>query len=47
MSVTNVPAKTEAETDRLGKKILDSIVAVKKFLLKLSKSGCSNTLTAT
>jgi hypothetical protein len=37
MSVTNVPAKAEAEADRLGKKILDSIVAVKNFLAEKSR----------
>jgi len=36
MSVTNVPAKAEAETDRLGKKILDSIVAAKNNLAEKS-----------
>jgi hypothetical protein len=36
MSVTNVPAKAEAEADRLGKKILDSIVAVKNILAEKS-----------
>ena len=37
MSVTNVPAKAEAETDRLGKKILDSIVAVKNIPAEKSR----------
>jgi hypothetical protein len=32
MSVTNIPVKAEAEADRLGEKILDSIAAVKNFL---------------
>ena len=34
MSVTNTPAKADA--DRLGKKILDSIVAVKDILAEKS-----------
>ena len=32
MSVTNIPVKAEAEADRLGERILDSIAAVKDFL---------------
>ena len=35
MSVTNTPAKADA--DRLGKKILDSIVAVKDILAEKSR----------
>ena len=34
MSVTNIPVKAEA--DRLGKKILDSIAAVKNILAEKS-----------
>ena len=37
MSETNVPAKAEAEADRLGKKILDSIVALKNILAEKSR----------
>jgi hypothetical protein len=31
MSVANVSAKAKAETDRLGKRILDSIVAIESL----------------
>jgi hypothetical protein len=37
MSVTNIPVKAEAEADRLGKKILDSIVTVKDILAEKYK----------
>ena len=37
MSGTNVTPKAEAEADRLGKKILDSIVAVKNILAEKSR----------